>query len=101
MGITVIKKKNLTRTETIEALRECRKRVDRNTIALVYFSGHGINSKSENRNYLIPIGAYKNIFGENSLKDYAISDTQLLDSIDSAKFAIVLLDACRSNDLIK
>jgi hypothetical protein len=100
MGFTVIKKKNLTRTETIEALREFRKRVDRNTIALVYFSGHGINSKSENRNYLIPIGAYKNIFGENSLKDYAISDTQLLDSIDSAKFAIVLLDACRSNDLI-
>ena len=101
IGFKVYKYKNLSKSNMIKRLREFYKEVDKETIALIYFSGHGIHSTIDNKNYLIPIGTFDSLFNEHQLSDLAISDNYLLSSMVGAKFSILLLDACRSNDFAK
>ncbi len=97
----VTKKSNLNRTEMIKALRTFYSNISSNTIAIIYFSGHGVHSTIDNKNYLIPIGAFESLLNEADLGNEAISDGKLLASTNGAKFSILLLDACRSNDFAK
>jgi len=101
IGFTVYKKKNLTKSEMINELKKFYKQVDKDTIALIYFSGHGVHSTIDGKNYLIPIGAFSSLINEGQLSDLTISDNYLLNSTLGAKFSILLLDACRSNDFAK
>jgi len=57
IGFKVIKLSNATYSQTIKALEKFYKQIDNNTIAIIYFSGHGVHSSIDNKNYLIPIGA--------------------------------------------
>ena len=101
IGFTVYKRPNLTKSQMIDELRKFYKRVDSNTIALIYFSGHGVHSTIDDKNYLIPIGGFSSLLNEAQLSDVAVSDSYLLTSTNGAKFSILLLDACRSNDFAK
>jgi len=101
IGFTVYKRPNLTKSQMIEELRKFYGQVDSNTIALIYFSGHGVHSTIDDKNYLIPIGGFASLFNEAQLSDVAVSDSFLLASTKGAKFSILLLDACRSNDFAK
>jgi uncharacterized caspase-like protein len=101
LGFTVIKKKNLNRTSMINELKSFDDYIDSDTIAIIYFSGHGVHSTIDNRNYLIPIGGFESLLNEADLGNEAISDGKLLASTSWAKFSILLLDACRSNDFAK
>jgi tripartite-type tricarboxylate transporter receptor subunit TctC/uncharacterized caspase-like protein len=64
-------------------------------VALVYYSGHGMQARDEN--YLIPIGA--TIESEGDLDIEAIQLRALLRQIEDArpKTTVVVLDACRDN----
>lgn len=101
IGFTVYKRPNLTKSQMIDELREFYGKVDSNTIALIYFSGHGVHSTIDDKNYLIPIGGFSSLLNEAQLSDVAVSDSYLLGSTNGAKFSILLLDACRSNDFAK
>lgn len=101
LNFAVIKKKNLNKSETLKALKRFYRQIDNETIALIYFSGHGVHSTIDNKNYLIPIGAFESLVNEEDLSNEAISDGKLLASTSGAKFSILLLDACRSNDFAK
>lgn len=101
LDFTVIKKKNLNKSETVKALKKFYRQIDKDTIALIYFSGHGVHSTIDNKNYLMPIGAFDALINEEDLSNEAISDGKLLASTSGAKFSILLLDACRSNDFAK
>ena len=101
IGFTVYNKQNLSKSQIIKELRSFYNQIDKETIALIYFSGHGVNSTLDQKNYLIPIGAFSSLFNEGQLPDLAISDNYLLQSTAGAKFSILLLDACRTNDFKK
>jgi hypothetical protein len=101
IGFTVYKRPNLSKSQMIEELRKFYNRIDGNTIALIYFSGHGVHSTIDDKNYLIPIGGFSSLLNEAQLSDVAVSDSYLLGSTNGAKFSILLLDACRSNDFAK
>jgi hypothetical protein len=60
-----------------------------------------VHSTIDDKNYLIPIGGFASLFNEAQLSDVAVSDSYLLGSTSGAKFSILLLDACRSNDFAK
>jgi formylglycine-generating enzyme required for sulfatase activity len=64
-------------------------------VALVYYSGHGMQARDEN--YLIPIGA--TIESEGDLDIEAIQLRALMRQIEDArpKTTVVVLDACRDN----
>jgi formylglycine-generating enzyme required for sulfatase activity len=64
-------------------------------VALVYYSGHGMQAKEEN--YLIPVGAQ--IETEGDLELDAVPLKALMRQIDDARprTAVVVLDACRDN----
>lgn len=70
-------------------------------VALIYFAGHGIEAKG--RNYLIPVSA--DIRHEYELEDQAYDAGRWLDMLENIKginkqrVNIVILDACRNNDL--
>ncbi len=101
IGFKVYKEKNLTKSAMLKALRDFYKKIDKNSVAIIYFSGHGVNSTLDNKNYLIPIGAFSALLNESQLSDLAISDSYMLGTTSGAKFSILLLDACRSNDFAK
>lgn len=101
IGFEVYKRKNLTKSAMLKALRDFYKKIDNNSVAIIYFSGHGVNSTLDNKNYLIPIGAFSALLNESQLSDLAISDSYMLGTTSGAKFSILLLDACRSNDFAK
>jgi hypothetical protein len=64
-------------------------------VALVYYSGHGMQARDEN--YLIPVGA--TIETEGDLDIEAIQLKALMRQIEDArpKTTVVVLDACRDN----
>ncbi|MFZ0425890.1 MAG: caspase family protein [Xanthobacteraceae bacterium] len=61
-------------------------------IAVVYYSGHGIDVQGSN--YLIPVDA--KLANDRDAEDEAVSLERIVESVDGAKeLRIVILDACR------
>jgi hypothetical protein len=61
-------------------------------IAVVYYSGHGVDV--EGSNYLIPVDA--KLANDRDAEDEAVSLERIVESVDGAKeLRIVILDACR------
>lgn len=68
------------------------------SVALVYYAGHGIGTRFDN--YLLPVGA--SVVHEEFLPDRATSlrsIVNLLNVSNEGGFNIILLDACRDNPL--
>jgi uncharacterized caspase-like protein len=68
---------------------------DGETIALVFYAGHGIQSQGEN--YLIPVDAQ--VSGGRDLRRRGISVNSIVEDLaeSNAKLKILILDACRNN----
>lgn len=65
-------------------------------LALIYFSGHGVEVQGEN--FLIPVDAQ--VTSNRDVQRQSISLKQLLASVEHArKMRIVILDSCRDNPL--
>jgi len=88
--------KNASQSQMQKALANFSKRARDAEIALIYFSGHGM--QVNNRNYMFPARTTAtkpvDLFGLVDL-DYFIQ------SASSAKYGIILVDACRNNPLVK
>jgi len=99
IGFDISKKdvlKNASQSQMQKALANFSQRAKSAEIALVYFSGHGM--QVNNRNYMFPARTTAtkpvDLFGLVDL-DYFIQ------SASSAKYGIILVDACRNNPLVK
>ncbi len=78
-----------------QAVLQLGQRVTPDSTVLVFYAGHGVQSKG--RNYLLPVDAV--IESENSLRYAALDLTDVLDELADAggRVNIVILDACRNN----
>jgi uncharacterized caspase-like protein len=86
---------NLDRRSLVEALREFGNRLGENTIAVLYYAGHGLQLRD--RNFLIPVDA--EIRSEDEIPIAGVDVSFLLGRMATARsrINIVILDACRNN----
>lgn len=74
------------------AVRQFEKAASDSDIAVVYFSGHGVDVQGDN--YLVPVDAM--MASDQDAEDEAVSLERLVEAVDGAKdLRIVILDACR------
>jgi uncharacterized caspase-like protein len=94
-GFTVSQQENLDRKSLLNALREFGNRLGENTIAVLYYAGHGLQLRD--RNYLIPVDA--EIRSEDEIPIAGIDLGFILGRMSTARsrINIVILDACRNN----
>jgi uncharacterized caspase-like protein len=93
----VIVLKNLGRDAMVKALRDFEDKVAEADIALIYFSGHGIEIGGEN--YLVPVDA--GLLSDRDIADETVSLDRVLASVEGAKrLRLVILDACRNNPFL-
>ena len=94
-GFTVSLHENLDRASLLNALREFGNRLNENTIAVLYYAGHGLQLRD--RNYLIPVDA--EIRSEDEIPIAGIDLGFILGRMSTARsrINIVILDACRNN----
>lgn len=92
--IVNIKPLNLTKTQMLSAFEAFLSSVDSNTVAVLYYSGHGLEEAGEN--YLVPVDA--NPKGPEDVPKQMVRLNQLLSDLarKSAFARIVILDACRN-----
>jgi uncharacterized caspase-like protein len=95
LGFTVMLHENTTFTQLIEALREFSVKAASNAVRLVFYAGHGIQSKG--RNYLVPVDA--DVQSEDEISTKSADIGELVDRLGAIKHGIniVILDACRVN----
>lgn len=84
---------NLDQAAFLNRLRDFRELADGADAALVYFAGHGVESKG--RNWLLPTSA--SLAAEKDMPFEAIELARVLDTLEGAKLRIAILDACRNN----
>jgi hypothetical protein len=88
---------DLTRDQLIEALMGFRQAADTADVALVYYSGHGMEFDGEN--YLIPVDA--KLDDSRDIPDATVPLSAVLRQISgAARLKMVVLDACRNNPFI-
>lgn len=89
---------DLTRVEFEQLYQQFTNQLPEDSIALVYYAGHG--TASDNDNFLIPIGA--ELVYQDNLPDRAVSVRSLIGHLsrnNRTGLNIFLLDACRDNML--
>jgi uncharacterized caspase-like protein len=94
-GFSVSLQENLDRRGLVDALREFGNHLDENTIAVLYYAGHGLQLRD--RNYLIPVDA--EIRSEDEIPIAGVDLGFMLGRMSTARsrINIVILDACRNN----
>ncbi|KEO90875.1 hypothetical protein EH31_07510 [Erythrobacter longus] len=90
---TVELAENLDQPDFMKALRDFRELADGADTALVYYAGHGVESKG--RNWLVPTSA--TLAAEKDMPFEAVELNRVLDTLEGAKLRIAILDACRNN----
>lgn len=97
-GFEVTLRQDLDRAGLLEALRGFGSRLDENTVALLYYAGHGLQLRD--RNYLIPVDA--EIRSEDEIPIAGIDVGFVLGRMAHARSRInlVILDACRNNPFL-
>lgn len=97
LGFSVVKKINADRMQMLTAMRQFGKQLNSESIALFYFSGHGIQVDGEN--YLVPVGS--EVQCEDEVEDQCVKISSVLRKMKSAesKLNIIILDACRNNPI--
>ena len=93
-GFQVTTRKNLRLGEMKAAINDFGARLNRNTIGLVYFAGHGVQAE-DSHNYLLPIGADTDIIKSAQLPDGAVSLGFICGAMDGGGLNLIFLDACR------
>ena len=94
-GFEVTLAENLDRRGLLDALRAFGERLNDNTVAVLYYAGHGLQLRD--RNYLIPVDA--EIRSEDEIALAGIDLSFILGRMSAARSRvnIVILDACRNN----
>jgi len=94
-GFSVALHENLNRTALLDAMRQFGGKLNENTIAVLYYAGHGLQLRD--RNYMIPVDA--EIRSEDEIPIAGIDLGFLLGRMSHARsrINIVILDACRNN----
>ena len=94
-GFSVSLRENLDRRGLVDALRDFGNRLGENTIAVLYYAGHGLQLRD--RNYLIPVDA--EIRSEDEIPIAGVDLGFMLGRMSTARsrINIVILDACRNN----
>ena len=94
-GFEVMQYTNLNKRELEESLRAFGGKIQRGSVALFYFAGHGVQVKGVN--YLVPIGA--RLEKEGDAEYEAVDAGRIMNELEAAgsRLNIVILDACRNN----
>jgi len=97
-GFEVVMAFDLTRDIMKQTVEEFAARVlekGNNTVAMVYYAGHGVQADGEN--YLIPIDA--KFSDENDLPEQGVKLADIVAALEATqtKARIVVVDACRNN----
>jgi tetratricopeptide (TPR) repeat protein len=93
-GFDIVEYRNLRFLELLRAIKIFSDMVRDADVAVVYFSGHGI--EVDGTNYLIPIDAF--LETDMDVPDETLSLERLLKFLEPAKrLRLVMLDACRDN----
>ena len=92
IGFEVMEGTNLTASDFARSLVKFRKLADDADVALVYYSGHGL--QFEGQNYLVGVDATLDF--DASLRFQAISLSDVVNATGGAATALVYVDACRS-----
>src|SRR5271170_769346 len=96
-GFDVDERDNLTVVEFKRAVRDFARTAANADIAIVYYSGHGIESSGTN--YLIPTDA--RLANDSDVDDEAIPLDRVLAATRAAKkLSLIILDACRENPFL-
>jgi hypothetical protein len=95
LGFDVILRENASREAMGAAVRDFTRKLSPGGVALVYYAGHGIQSRG--RNYLIPVDA--SLGAESDLRFQAVDIGALTEELEQgqARVSMVILDACRNN----
>ena len=95
VGFKVTVLKNASFKEMKKEVNRFSRQLKDNSIALFYYSGHGVQHDGEN--YLIPIGGMSHISTEDQLQYEAINAGYVLGAMKRSALKLLLLDACRNN----
>jgi uncharacterized caspase-like protein len=97
----IVYRENLKTAEIGEVQREFRERLGAggDTVALVFYAGHGVQSAGEN--YFPAVDA--RLRSEEDLPQYSLRLVKLMELLEQAKtrLNLVFLDACRNNPLAR
>jgi hypothetical protein len=95
VGFEVMLTENRSQREMAQDIREFGRKLDQNTVALYYYSGHGIQVKGEN--YVVPVDAA--IENEEEVEYGTVNVGLVMAQMEAARSRvnIVFLDACRNN----
>nr|WP_276557146.1 caspase family protein [Prosthecomicrobium hirschii] len=93
----IIPATDLTLTGMKQALRRFEDAAHGADVAMVYYSGHGIEVNGQN--YLVPVDA--RLLSDRDVEDEAVPLDRVLSALDGARqLKLVLLDACRDNPFV-
>lgn len=99
LDFEVIDAMDTTKREFIGKLKDFSKAADGAEIAVVFYSGHGI--QIDGKNYIVPVDADLNEADPDfDLEEYVVSMEKVLLSGSAAKTALYFLDACRDNPFL-
>lgn len=94
IGFRVTLGTDLTRAEILTVVRDVRRSLAPEDVALFYFAGHAVQFGAEN--YLIPVDAYGE--DEETIREKSVKlQTVLAEMENRADRNIIILDACRNN----
>ena len=95
LGFQVAEHKDLNKAGLETAVRDFYRRLSKGSVALFFYSGHGLQKDGEN--YLLPVQTSVEEEYEVSNKCYPIS--QVLESLEKSPshLNVVILDCCRNN----
>ena len=92
-GFEVIMAIDATQKEMNRAIAIFGDRLTADSVALFYYTGHGMQVRG--KNYLIPIDA--EIKSESSVRVESVDVDGVLDQLSTSDLNVVILDACRNN----
>lgn len=88
---------DLDRDTMVKALRSFEDEAADADIAVIYFSGHGLEMNGEN--FLVPIDA--RLAADRDVEDETVTLSRMLRTVDGAKrLKLIILDACRNNPFL-
>jgi len=94
VGFSVTLKKNVKSAYAMKvAIKKFSDKLKKDDIALVYYSGHGV--QFDGKNYLMPIEAL--VSKGSQLPSEALDLDYLVGGVSGIKLAMLLIDACRDN----
>lgn len=94
-GFKVILRKDASRAEMRDAIREFGNEIGKGGVGLFYYSGHGL--QVDGTNYLIPIDADIQLKAEVAEECVSASTVLKVMEYSSNRINIIILDACRNN----